>query len=538
MRRARSAKAFAICACAVVLIGGCGRVVNAPVATAAPDVAPAPDSEVARATAFAARLRSERAAVLAEIGRLEYAAHRDLLHASGLEVELGGVQATDHALLALMLDMRRVTAEWQPPRWTAIQNASADGSLGVAQAAVELTGLALGFDDLYGQGEPVKHESSTDQGVAHMEIADGTIDYRSTLVLPGKDLNGKFATSMKVNVCPDAAGKLRLELTSKSSLSRPGGGGGTNLDINVVVTRQLDDDAHYVGLERQTHVEHASFGGANAGTYVDLTRSLGGDRPGTTINRRSTQATDASIANAGDLAAILELMAVVYTETARDVWESGACVKLDPTAAPSKRTKAQPSTSFSLLAAPRSRVDGSATGGTVRATLSGDSSLAPAGSKVRADARFTYVAPGERKRSAKIAFEARSMRGVGKSELGFDTDDGAAYAVEGGADEFHGTGQICDLAAPFTIAGSGNTVRFAPRDARGGTYEYSGTMSGFAVFGNGTYVVKYANEIAVGITATGAGSVRTPQGVVSANGTEQYRLTPAPDCGTSAPSGG
>jgi hypothetical protein len=170
----------------------------------------------------------------------------------------------------------------------------------------------------------------------------------------------------------------------------------------------------------------------------------------------------------------------------------------------------------------------------VRASLSGDSSLDPAETKVRADARFTYVAPDERKKSAKVTLEARSKRGVGKAELAFDTNDDAAYSAEGGADDFRGTGNICDLAAPFTIAGSGNTVRFTPRDSGGGTYDYSGTMSGFAVFGKGTYTVKYTDGVAVGITATGSGSVKTPMGVVSANGTEQYRLKPLQDCGTGA----
>jgi hypothetical protein len=336
---------------------------------------------------------------------------------------------------------------------------------------------------------------------------------------------------MKVNVCPDASGKLTLELTSKSSLARPGGGGGTNLTIEVIVTRQLDDDAQYAGLDKQTHVEHASFG-ARAGTFVDMSiHTPDGGSASTTVNRRSSQATDASVDTAGNLANILEMMAVMFTENARDVWESGACVNLAPTTTPAQRTKAKPSTSFAVLAAPRSRVDGSATGGTVRASLSGDSSLDPAETKVRADARFTYVAPDERKKSAKVSLEARSKRGVGKSEVAFDTNDGAAYSAEGGADEFHGTGNICDLAAPFTITGSGNTVRFTPRDSSGGTYDYSGTMSGFGVFGKGTYTVKYADGVAVGITATGVGSVKTPQGVVTADGTEQYRLKPLQDCG-------
>lgn len=515
------------------LLGACARPAEEPAPPVPPAEAastPAPSQQLAAATAFVARLRSDRDGVLSEIGRLEYAAHRKLLTVSGVEDELGGPQATDQALRNLMLEMKRITSAWQPPRWTPIQNETVDGSLGVAQASVELTSVALGFDDLYGKGEPVKHEVKNNESASTLEVVDGTIDYSSALEAKEKDLQGKFATRMKVNVCPDATGKLTLELTSKSSLARAGGGGGTNLSIEVIVTRQLDDDAQYVELDMETHVEHASFG-AHAGSFVDMTmRSTDGGGSSSTVNRRSSQATDANVQSAENLAKILEFMAVVFTENARSVWESGACVNLDPTTTPAQRTKAKPSTSFSVLAAPRSRVDGSATGGTVTASLSGDSSLDPAGTKVRADAKFTYVAPDERKKSAQVAFEARSKRGVGKSDLAFDTNDGAAYSAEGGADEFHGTGKICDLAAPFTIAGGGNTVRFVPRDANGGSYDYSGTMSGFGVFGNGTYTVKYADGVAVSITATGPGSVKTPQGVVSGTGTEEYRLTPLQEC--------
>jgi hypothetical protein len=78
-------------------------------------------------------------------------------------------------------------------------------------------------------------------------------------------------------------------------------------------------------------------------------------------------------------------------------------------------------------------------------------------------------------------------------------------------------------------------VRFVPRDANGGSYDYSGTMSGFAVFGSGTYTVQYAEGVAVGITATGPGSVKTPQGTLTRNGTEKYRLAPLEECAAGAP---
>jgi hypothetical protein len=528
----------------LVLLGGCERGVDSTSegspsaesppassgsAASSPPVAPSAKpltGKVTDAAAFAALLESDREATLRRIGEFEYTAHRKLLTVSGLDAELGGPERADAALRALMLEMKRITLPWQTPRWTRVQNrATSDGALGVAQAVVELASVSLDFKSLYGDGKADKGSHKTAHGEATIEIGDGSIEYGSTNDVEAGGLAGKFETRMKVNLCPDPAGKVTLEATSKSSLSRAGGSG-TNITIRTIVVRTLSDEADYVDNDTQTHVEHASFGG-NAGTFVDMDISSPAvGAASQRVNRRSSQASDGDVQNAADLAKILELMAVQYTELARGVWERGKCVRLEPTTTPTKRTRAKPSTSFSVLAAPRSRVDGGPVGGTVTATLNGESSLDPAGSKVRSDAKFTYVGPDEKKKQASVNFEARSKRGIGKADLPFDTNEGAAYSAKGGADEFVGTGEICDLAAPFTIAGSGNTVTFVPGDANGGTYTYAGTMSGFAVYGNGTYTVKYADDVAVSITAIGPGSVKTPAGVMSRTGTEQYQLTP------------
>ena len=70
----------------------------------------------------------------------------------------------------------------------------------------------------------------------------------------------------------------------------------------------------------------------------------------------------------------------------------------------------------------------------------------------------------------------------------------APYRMEGGAGDFHGVGQVCDLEQQFFVEGGGNTVRFEPSSSAGGTYSYSGNMSGFAHHGHGTYTVKYAGR--------------------------------------------
>jgi hypothetical protein len=476
---------------------------------------------VADATAFADRLRTRQDAVLGVIGGLEYTAMIKLLGVSGVEQELGGPAATDAALQSLMRQNKNRIAGPQPLRFMPVQNSqSVEGALGVAQASVELMSVALSFKDLYGDGQAGKKAWTFDKSNIEFEVADGALSYASALTTSEKGLDGKFLTQMKVNVCPSPEGRIELEVTSKSELSRAGSG--ANITIKVIATRTLDDDAQFAAIDLKTHVESTTFG-AHAGAFVDLDIS----REGTRVNRRSSQATDADASNAADLARILELMASAYTEQTRSVWESGACVKLDPRTTPSQRLKVKPSSSFSIFAAPRSKVDGSPVGGTVRGTLNGGTSLDPGGTRARADVTYSYTAPDEKKAESRVSLESRSKRGVGKAEVVFSTEgEGGMYSASGGADEFHGTGEICDLAQQFFIEGSGVTVRFEPSTEAGGRYSYSGNMSGFAVYGNGTYQVKFDGDVAVSITATGPGSVKTPMGTQTRTGSEQYQLTP------------
>jgi len=81
------------------------------------------------------------------------------------------------------------------------------------------------------------------------------------------------------------------------------------------------------------------------------------------------------------------------------------------------------------------------------------------------------------------------------------------------------------------VRGSGVTVTFTPSGEHGGTYSYTGSMSGFAVWGNGTYTVNHHESGAI-ISATGPGSVKTPLGTHTRSGSETYTLTPYEgDCG-------
>jgi hypothetical protein len=182
---------------------------------------------------------------------------------------------------------------------------------------------------------------------------------------------------------------------------------------------------------------------------------------------------------------------------AKKAYESGRCVALVPTTSPDKRTGLEPSTTVTITAPPRSKIDGAPAGGTVTATLTGDTSVDPAGSKVKADATFTYVAPGEREKTASVALEARSKRGVAKASVDLDTKSGS-YEVTGTmASAPSGTtftGTICGPEKPFTVQTTGDmvgTASFVPKGATAGTVTFKGKVGNapLAMVGNGSYTL-------------------------------------------------
>jgi hypothetical protein len=520
---------IALAAAAALITCSCGRTTPA---------TPASESEagidwVSKAIAFRDGWQKDRDAVLRDIGRLEYDFQRPLLTFSGVEADLGGPGAADAALRALMSEVhaRAMRTDYT---WMGVADTEPSGMAAVAMSTFEFMLISLNFDELHAQEPGMRSTSESGPTRVDLDLTRAGVDYTSTNDTTVDGMNVKMLNKLKVNFCPDASGKIVVDLSSNSSLSR--GAKGANTRIQIRVTRHVDDDANMGALDIEQHVEAAAFGGG-ADTFVDLSSGSSTRAEGSNysrVNRTSSRATQADVGAANALAGILQLTALVASEQTRDIWEKGGCVKLDTPSTPAKRTGVAPGTSFEVLAQPRSKVDGSSVGGTVRGDLQGDARLDPAATRVRADAHFTYVAPDERGKRATVRFEARSRRGIANAEVAFDTN-GASYRAEGGADEFHGTGVICDLGEQFFIEGSGATVRFEPSSPAGGRYSYSGTMSGFGVFGHGEYTVNFRDDVAVGISAHGPGSVKTSSGVMTREGKEEYTLSPAADasCGTS-----
>jgi hypothetical protein len=383
-----------------------------------------------------------------------------------------------------------------------------------------------------------------DSGSAKFQFdPDGSMSQSMEFEVNTNGINGKVKMKSKMSACPDPDGKVTVEIDVDSQMSvsgKPGTGGFVHSTFKY--ERYLNDDALLIdtadGGAASNHIRMGGFENFQSQT-LDLT--TGHERGGKGIFVENATS-GFNIFQMDEVKKALKLVeatdflqTIVAESMLRGVgaqsgspWESGRCIVLKVSSSPAKRKGIRPNTAFDLEATPRAKSDGASAGGTVTATLNGGSSLQPASGKVRADAKYGYAGPSKKDESATVEFEARSKRGVGRATLEFDTKELAAYRIEGGADEFHGTGVACDIAAQFFVEGGGNTVRFEPESANGGRYSYSGRMSGFEVWGHGTYTVKYNGDVAVSITATGPGNVKTPIGTQTRVGSEKYSLTPAP----------
>jgi hypothetical protein len=549
----------------VLLLAACSQQDKKPAAsTASPAAPPAagPHAEVIPTQAQLDRFRAEGPdPTLRKISVADYWLHYRLMQATGIEKELGGEAQTIEALKALgeAYERRLRVAEVEAPKMIPAQftgegmtsgfvGMGMGSFLGMISGGMVSSAVSSMSDERLAElnkSGSIKH--GNDSGSSEFQFAkDGSMTQSMEFEVNEHGVNGKVKMKSKMDACPDESGKVTVETEVDSQMSvsgKPGTGGSVRTQFKY--ERYLDDDAHLVdtadGAASSLHVRMGGMENFES-QFVDITtgHKRGGetsfehhDEGGFSIFRMDEVERMQKLLQATELLQTLMAEAMVRGLTGGSPWESGRCIDLKVTSDPAKRKGVRPSTAFDLEAKPRAKEGGATVGGTVTATLSGGASLQPASGKVEVDAKYGYTGPEKKDESASISFESRSKRGVGKATLEFDTKALRAYRMEGGAGDFHGVGQVCDLEQQFFVEGGGNTVRFEPSSAAGGSYSYSGVMSGFRVYGHGTYTVKYRDEVAVGITAKGPGSVVSPAGTHSGEGTEEYQLTPLQDANCS-----
>ena len=450
--------------------------------------------------------------VARELRPLDYWLHYKMMQATGIEEALGGEVQAVAALKAIGMSYERKLNSFktEAPRMipAAFTGEGMDaGFLGMGfgtVAGVMSGGLFAGSaSELSDQqlaemanAGPMKFAHK--DGSAEFKIAeDGSLDQMLEFAIDENGISGKTKLKMTMETCPDATGKLAFTMDIDSSMrvsGKPGTGGYIRSQLKY--ERYLDDNAHLIedaaGSASEMHIEMGGFEHYE-GQHMNV--SLGRGRDGKGFGSRHgdsgfnilfrpeefTRANTMLQQAYGFQMAMAEFM-LRGMGSKQAPWESGRCVDLKVNSDPAKRKGAKPNTTYSILAEPRAKADGAPTGGSVRATLSGKSSLTPDNSPVKADATFSYSNPTEKDQSASIAFEARSKRGVGKATLEFDTKEGKSYRITGIGD-CPGPWDVCDTTKPFTFPVCGGVMTHTPKSDAGG----SQTFSHSGAHGSGSY---------------------------------------------------
>lgn len=451
----------------------------------------------------------------------------ELATISGLEAAVGDRESTEAALVGAGSQIQsQADAAVAAALVSGVRHgvASPDAPSG---GAVALIGLFMGYMALatfskvavegsnkIAPGEDSYHEGNGMVLGADLETVGMEIKFNG-------DQDGvhvEFVASAVLHPCPAADGTFALEATIDIKASKDGAGQNATMELKVDGT--VDDNAEIASKNVENHTQWSDYGGGK-GQFMDFTYGGENGVEQFAVNRTGGTVTDDFVKLSVTMSGLIGMLITSQMiDAAKQGWQSGRCVelKVTPSAGPDGLS---PSEVVDVLAEPRSRIDGSPTGGNVTATLSaGGASVEPNGSPIPADANSTYTAPDEMDKTGTVAYESRSRRGVGKASITFSTSKPAAYQVVGGLQDWQVNQVVCDVMKPFTLESPGI-----------GTAEFSGGLSGsYSVSGifnmhyEGTYLITLENGPGTpgSMVATSGGSVADQAG----EGSENYALTP------------
>ena len=488
------------------------------------DGQPNPEALDAFAAEFAALELEQREPALAD---LSLRTELDLAAVSGLQEAVGGRDATAAALTGAYAQVRSqvdsaAEAEAKPAgfRRTAAVSPPSAGT-------VASVGLIMGYIALSTMGSVGLDASNT------LEAGDSRVTDNPGLVMAGSvdELNAEltymgtqdgvdvqFDAATAIHPCPEADGRFTIDAVIEVKASK--GGAGQNAKIELTIDGTVDDNADLASQKIESRTQWSDFGGGK-GQFVDFTSS-GPNGAGTmSFNRTGGTVTDDFVRSSTMLSTLVAVvLGSQLISAAEKAWKSGRCVtlKTTPSAGPKGLT---PSQVVEVLAEPRSKVDGTPTGGMVTATLSaGGASVEPNGSPVPADANSTYTAEAEQDKTGTVAYESRSKRGVGTASITFSTSKPAAYVIVGGLQDWQVNQVVCDVTQPFMLTSPGvGTAQFS-----GGL---TGTYSATGVF-NFSYSGTYSITLSDGLGSPGS-MIGTSSGQIhgeAGSGSENYTLTP------------
>ena len=422
-----------------------------------------------------------------QLAALSAEVERQLYAASGLDAALGGPEVSAASI--------QETAAWTASVLDRVRASVASGFRRASPGSPDLSqGLFGGMlvTGLLGDaavsrtndGSPVEFSESGLSIEGSTNVASAAADLTHT---DSKGVTTTLKATTRVLPCPDADGAFVIE-ASFDTTSTVSGGTGKRAHLEVRIVGIVGDDAQI--LETNTEVRgEVADAGPSGETYADVSVAYPANAPSEAVvnGYGGAKATDMARSATALAVSLGRAVGAQLQAEAKKAWESGRCVQLQPTTSAGPKGL-DPNERVTVSAAPRSRVDGAPTGGSVTATLTAGGASVEPGGKVKADATFTYVAPGQRNQAGTVVLEARSRRGVGRATIEFDTKAGS-YSAEGGGDGGITTGTIGDVAAPFTLLSEfdGGSGTYSFSGGMSGTVSFEGSGGGTTVFGEGSY---------------------------------------------------
>jgi len=536
-------KAVAIVAASLILAGlaGCGK---------APEQASAASTLPTQAQIDA--LKGEGLLPAArKASKYELFLHYRLMQATGMEQALGGEQRAIAALTAVSAAFERAAIATQTDLPRMIPTAAFDGTgldagvMGVGYGLVgsSLTGGMLGqlsdkdASDLIKAG-PLKNSRA--DGSAEFAVTQGGTDTALEQTVNEHGVTGTVKTRIHLDSCPDADGKLTVTIDTESQMS--GGGKSGTVKIGYRRERWLDDDARIIAGDSAEDFQIEMSGTGSSANNLSFAERYTATRDGQ-LNNAVTRQDGFTIFHVDDTRRTEELRtntlrlmglmadAMLLGMGKDPPYEAGRCVDLKVRSDPAKRSGARPNTAYTLFVEPRSRLDDTPTGGTVTATLDGESTLNPT-TKVRADARFDYANPTRKDQEATASFEARSRRGVARATLAFDTKEARAFRISGGQNDFQVNQVVCSVTEKFDLRSNVGLVMHMSGGDGGGSFTVTGNAGGVTWFGGGNYTLALGGSDGGTLKATGRTTIATPLGRFSDSVEPTFKLTPVDDdCG-------
>jgi hypothetical protein len=476
--------------------GGSTSSVDSEPSLTAPDTSAPATSEEAEAAAVAEEFLAsfdpdDVDTALAMARDLDRQAELTLAELEGITDELGGPEAAATAFAEADAAFAPLTESLETPIVFGIRRPQqAEPDIGGGLFGGFMT-VALGAKDMVA--------ATNDGSTGTRSLADGvtvtatpnSVRLAVDVTHRGDGLTTTLKTDVEIQPCPDANGQFVVDAKIDTTSTVTGGSKSQRGTLQIEVTGQLDDDARLVSSTTEVDMKRT---GLEWGSFVETSSTITADSVTTRVadfNWFTT--TPEQVADNARLGVLFGMMVKQFViDAALAGIESGRCVEIAYGVSPGT-SGLDPSSTATITATPRAKLDQAPTGGTVTASLaSGRQSVEPSLTPIPVPADFTYTASDQLDDTGTVALEARSRRGVGKLEIKFTT--GARYVVTGDSGGVTFSGTVESLSAPFSIdisfpGSESGAFAFDASTPNGGGVAINAEGSGATLTGSGTYTV-------------------------------------------------